>query len=128
MAMIDPEQERRRLADFYAGQMDGELEQIAGQAYELTDPARQALRAELAKRGLTPAFVDQAPVPPDPGPQPGDPPPPEPLVEEELPSEDGVLEARAMVTIRQFRDLPEALLAKGSLESAGIHSALLDES
>ena len=32
-----------------------------------------------------------------------------------------------MVTIRQFRDLPEALLAKGSLESAGIECALGDD-
>ncbi|MGH9495416.1 MAG: hypothetical protein ACRD3B_10495 [Candidatus Sulfotelmatobacter sp.] len=125
--MIDPDQEQRRLEAFYAGQMDGELEQVAGQAYELTDPARQALRAELAKRGLTPAFIEQVPAPPEPEPQPGDPPPPEPPVEEEFPSEDGVLEVRDMVTIRQFRDLPEALLAKGSLDSAGIHSALLDE-
>jgi len=51
MAMIDPEQERHRLAEFYAGQMDGELEQVAGQAYDLTELAREALRAELAKRG-----------------------------------------------------------------------------
>jgi hypothetical protein len=32
-----------------------------------------------------------------------------------------------MVTIRQIRDLPEALLAKGSLESAGIEVVLTDE-
>jgi hypothetical protein len=32
-----------------------------------------------------------------------------------------------MVTIRQFRDLPEALFAKGSLESAGIECALIDD-
>jgi putative signal transducing protein len=31
------------------------------------------------------------------------------------------------VTVRQFRDLPEALLAKGSLESAGIECFLADE-
>ena len=29
------------------------------------------------------------------------------------------MEMRELVTIRQFRDLPEALLAKGSLESCG---------
>jgi hypothetical protein len=127
MAMIDPEQERRRLADYYAGQMDGEIEQTAAQAYELTDFAKQALRAELAKRGLSPTFVEQAPESPAPGPQPGDPPPSEPLVEEEFPPEGSVLEMRNMVTIRQFRDLPEALLAKGSLDSAGIQSTLLDE-
>jgi hypothetical protein len=31
------------------------------------------------------------------------------------------------VTLRQFRDLPEALLAKGSLESAGIEAYLVDD-
>jgi hypothetical protein len=125
MTMIDPEQERRRLEAFYAAQMDGELEQVAGQAYELTDLARQALRAELAKRGLTPAFIEQAPLPPKPEPQPGDP-PPLPEVEEAT-DESGVVEFRDMVTIRQFRDLPEALLAKGSLDSTGIDCALADD-
>jgi hypothetical protein len=32
-----------------------------------------------------------------------------------------------MVTIRKFRDLPEALLARGSLDSAGIACTLVDE-
>jgi DNA-directed RNA polymerase subunit RPC12/RpoP len=36
-------------------------------------------------------------------------------------------EHRDPVTIRRFRDLPEALLAKGSLESAGIRCALADD-
>ncbi len=31
------------------------------------------------------------------------------------------------MTLRQFRDLPEALLAKGSLESAGIQAYLVDD-
>jgi hypothetical protein len=127
MGNIDPDQERRRLADFYAGQMDGELEQVAGQAYELSDAARQMLKAELARRGLKPAFVEQAPVAlkKPVAPKPGDPPPDPPKEEEELPS-DGEFELRNMVTIRQFRDLPEALLAKGSLDSAGIHCELVD--
>jgi hypothetical protein len=37
------------------------------------------------------------------------------------------MEVCELVTIRQFRDLPEALLAKGSLESAGIECFLADE-
>jgi hypothetical protein len=37
MAKIDPEKERQRLAQFYAGQLDGELEKVAGEAYELSD-------------------------------------------------------------------------------------------
>jgi hypothetical protein len=32
-----------------------------------------------------------------------------------------------LVTIRKFRDLPEALLAKGGLESAGIECCLIDD-
>ncbi len=38
-----------------------------------------------------------------------------------------VYELNELVTIRKFRDLPEALLAKGSLESAGIESYLADD-
>lgn len=37
------------------------------------------------------------------------------------------LEFQKLVTVRKFRDLPEALLAKGSLDSAGIESFLGDD-
>jgi hypothetical protein len=127
MARIDPEQERRRLFEFYAGQMDGELEQVAAQAYELTDLAREQLRAELARRGLRAELAQAAPVPsPEPLPVPGDPPPaaPPPV---EVDVSDREPELRDLVTIRKFRDLPEALLAKGSLESAGIEAFLVDD-
>src|SRR4051812_27352394 len=128
MAKIDPNQESRRLEEFYSGQMDGELEKVAAQAYDLTEIAREALRAELAKPGLTPRFVEEAPVilKQTPVPKPGDPPPPEAPTENLLRS-DGELELRRMVTVRQFRDLPEALLAKGCLDSAGIECALVDD-
>jgi hypothetical protein len=123
MSRTDPEQERRLLAEFYAGQMDGELEKVAGQGYELTEVAREALRAELTKRGLRAVVVEERPaMPPSPEPV-GDPPPKLPA--EILPS--GELDMRQMVTVRRFRDLPEALLAKGSLESAGIECALVDD-
>jgi hypothetical protein len=126
MATIDPEKERRRLVEFYTGQMDGELEKVAGQAYELTELAREALRAELSRRGIAPILVEQAPVfvNEKPDPQPGDPPPPSPQLESQP---DGEIEWREVVTIRQFRDLPEAVFAKGSLESAGIVCALVDD-
>jgi hypothetical protein len=124
MAMIDPEQERRRLAESYSRHIDGELEKVAGQAYELTDIAREMLRAEMLRRGLTAPFVDHAPVVPVPPPSPGDPPPEAPPVESQPGDE---LDVQKMVTIRKFRDLPEALFAKGSLESAGIECALLDD-
>jgi len=129
MARIDPEQERRRLVDFYAAQMDGELEKVASQAYELTDLAREALRAELARRGLATELIETAPVVTNnvvAGKElPGDPPPPMPPRTEA--AFDGEGELRELVTIRAFRDLPEALLAKGSLESAGIEALLADD-
>jgi hypothetical protein len=126
MAMIDPQQERLRLIEFYSRQMDGELEQVARQAYNLTDIAREVLRAEMSRRGLAAELVEIPPVPPVIAALPGDPPQPESPAEE-FSSSDGELELRNMVTIRQIRDLPEALLAKGSLESAGIEVVLTDD-
>lgn len=108
MTTIDPEQERRRLIDFYAGMMDGELEKIGTQSDELTDLAREALQAELARRGLKTELVEHA-------------------VHEDHAVDEDELDLHRLVTIRKFRDLPEALLAKGSLESAGIETFLLDD-
>jgi hypothetical protein len=129
MARIDPEQERRRLIDFYAGQLDGELEKVASQAYELTDLARETLRAELARRSLGAEPLETAPVVTKNAVArkelPGDPPPPIPP--RTVAAVDGEGELRELVTIRKFRDLPEALLAKGSLESAGIEALLADD-
>src|SRR5258708_10220527 len=49
------------------------------------------------------------------------------LAEDPAPEPRQQMEMQKLVTIRQFRDLPEALLAKGSLESAGIECFLADE-
>jgi len=103
MAMIDPEQERSRLTALYSGQMDEELEQVAAQGPELTEIAREALRAELSKRGL---YVGQL---------------------EERPPEAAELEFRDLVTIRSFWNLVEAELAKGLLDAAGIEAFLFDD-
>ena len=128
MAKIDPEQERRRLAEFYAGQLDGALEKVAEEAYELSDLAREVLRAELARRGISVQLADQSPEPVKKAPEPGDP-PEEALSEEALPGEltPSNEETHELIAIRQFRDLPAALLAKGSLESAGIDCVLTDD-
>jgi len=95
------ERERLRLADTYAGMTDGELQALASNPEALTDTAWEALEDELDRRGL------------------------------ELPREDAAPQEQAdwrrLVTVRQFRDLPEALLAKGSLESAGIECFLRDD-
>jgi hypothetical protein len=101
-SQLDEQRERRRLADNYASMTDGELQRLARNAESLTDPACDALEDEMDRRHLE--LADDAP--------------PEPRQD---------LEIRELVTIRQFRDLPEALLAKGSLESAGIECFLADE-
>lgn len=99
---LDEQRERRRLAETYAGMTDGELHRLARSAESLTELAWDALEDEMDRRHLE---CSDEPVP-------------EPRQE---------MEVRELVTIRQFRDLPEALLAKGSLESAGIECFLADE-
>lgn len=111
MAMIDPEQERRRLAERYAGQTNEQLEQVARQADELTEIAREALGAELAKRGM--ALEPSAPSV-------------EPSIPDNQPEMDE-LEFRDLVTIRSFWNLLDAELAKGRLEASGIDCFLLDD-
>jgi hypothetical protein len=81
---------------------DGELLDLAQHPKALTEAACEALEDELDRRDLE-SFEEEAPKP-----------------RQEI-------ELRNLVTIRQFRDLPEALLAKGSLESAGIECFLADE-
>lgn len=99
--MTMPEHERERLAGVYSGMSDAELEKVGSAGYELSNVARQALVAEIDRRGLTVAIA-------------------------ELPGVD-VYELNETVTLRRFRDLPEALLAKGGLESAGIEAYLVDD-
>jgi hypothetical protein len=93
--------ERVRLASTYAGMTDGELQNLARNPDSLTDAAWEALEDELDRRDLD--------LPADHS---------EPRQE---------LDLQQLVTIRQFRDLPEALLAKGCLESAGIECFLRDD-
>src|ERR1700722_13770376 len=100
MAMIDPERERLRLIEFYSRQMDGELEQVARQAYNLTDIAREVLRAEMSRRGIAAELLEFPPVAPVIPALPSDPPQPEPPAVE-FSSSDGELELRRMVTVRQ---------------------------
>jgi Putative prokaryotic signal transducing protein len=44
-----------------------------------------------------------------------------------FPDPEDELDFRELVTIRKFRDLPEALLAQGRLESSGIQAFLFDD-
>jgi hypothetical protein len=104
---LDDQRERRRLADNYANMTDGELQRLVRNAESLTELAWDALEDEMDRRHLE--FPDD---------ECSDDPRTEPRQE---------MEVRELVTIRQFRDLPEALLAKGSLESAGIECFLADD-
>lgn len=44
--------DQAELKEFYARMNDGELEAVAGEAYDLTDAARPLLKDEIARRGL----------------------------------------------------------------------------
>jgi hypothetical protein len=93
--------ERRRLAATYASMTDGELLKLAGSPESLTEAAWEALEDELDRRHLE--------------------------VPDEQAEPHQEFDWRKLVAIRQFRDLPEALLAKGCLESAGIECFLRDD-
>lgn len=102
MNTTDAEHERQRLEANYAGQSNEQLEQVAAQVSELTEMAREVLRAELTKRGL---YVGQL----------------------DTPTDSDSLEFRDLVEIRRFWNLLEAELAKGLLESEGIEAFLFDD-
>ncbi|MBZ5681827.1 MAG: DUF2007 domain-containing protein [Acidobacteriia bacterium] len=101
MSYLEEQDERRRLAENYAGKTDGELQRLARHSDSLTEVAWDALENEFDRRHLE-------------------------WPEEDTPAREEV-ELRELVTIRHFRDLPEALLARGSLESSGIECFLGDE-
>jgi hypothetical protein len=96
------DEERQRLTQIYSTMTPEELGKVVDDSASLTDVARELLKTELSRRGL-PVEIDEAPV-----------------------GED-VVEERRLVSVRRFRDLPEALLAKGSLESSGIECFLTDD-
>ncbi len=100
--MTDSEEKGNQVAQLYSSMSDAELKKLADEAWSLTDIGKDALRAELVRRGLEFELAKSAPAAPQ-------------------------IQSRSLVTLRQYRDLPEALLAKGFLESAGIESFLLDE-
>ena len=95
------EQERQRLAELYRGMSDEELELTAQDSSKLTDDAWQILQSELNRRQMNSDVDGHKP--------------------------DAVPAWQDLVIVKQFRDLPEALLAKGSLESAGIECFLGDD-
>lgn len=99
MAKWDSEHERQRLAQRYAAMSEAGLREIAADARSLTDEAKAAMRAEIARRGLDIALDESEPEPAPGGP----------------------------VVLRRYLWLHEALLAKTILDSAGIECTLADE-
>lgn len=67
MGRIDPERERARLAKVYAEMSDLQLEKVGRDPAQLTDWGRDALAAEMKKRGLTwnPEPIEAKPILPD---------------------------------------------------------------
>jgi Putative prokaryotic signal transducing protein len=99
--MSNSSRERNQFADRYSQMSDEELIKLALESSDLSDTAWEALEAELEHRNLEI---------------------PEPEVEHV-----GSTELRNLVLLRRFRDIPEALLAKGRLEASGIECFLADE-
>ena len=106
---MSPEEERSRLRDLYSSMHFAELWKIALEPESLTELAREVMRAELARRGIgLPKSWEELhnPRPPEPDTRAGEPPP---------------------IVLRRFRDLPEAMMAQGKLDSAGIECHLADD-
>src|ERR1051326_4002721 len=99
----DPLVERQRLVQLYAGLTDGELLKLASEQDELTETAFLVLHEAVQRRGL-----------------------PDPKIEGEA-APQAELDVRKLIPVRQFRDMPDALLAKGLLESAGIECYFGDD-
>jgi len=83
----------------YGAMNEAELLEEARSYDLLADSAQGALRKEFAERGLEPPVVE----------------------------EKDELAQRALVTVRRYRDLSEAIVARSLLESAGITVYLRDE-
>jgi hypothetical protein len=103
LAMNDFDHDRNEFAARYRDMPDGELLKLADQSGELSDPAWEALEDELDRRNL------ELPEP-----------------ESLLPLVDAPAK-RNLLILERFRDLPEAMLAKGKLASEGVESYLADD-
>jgi hypothetical protein len=96
--------ERRELAERYASMSTEQLQDLAAESNSLTEIAQSLLEAEIKRRGEIPQLVSK----------------------EALDSTEESPDPK-LVIIRQFRDLPEALLAKGAIEASGIECFLGDD-
>jgi hypothetical protein len=100
MTKTDPAVARKRLAEYYASLAESDLRRLADNGVSLTETAREILAAELSRREVEAKVQDRA---------------------------RAEVQAPHLVVLKEFRDLPEALLAKGVLDSAGIECFLFNE-
>jgi hypothetical protein len=101
MASIDHQKEQQRLTALYASMSELELARLATDQRSLTEDALSVLELEFSRRGLH--------------------------FERQKLARIADREDVKLVTLRRFRDLPEALLAKGMLDSESIKCFLSDE-
>jgi hypothetical protein len=108
--MANPQDDIQRFAKTYAAKHDDELIELAEDSDSLTDAARTALDAELARRNISLALEDggDASAPASKSP------------------EGGAIDPQNLVIVATFRDLPPALIAKNVLDTAGIRNFLID--
>ena len=90
----------RSLVATYAAMSDAELITIARGYDTLTEAAQDALRAEFAERGLEPPLIDD---------------------------QDAEPRDQKLVTVRRYRDLSEAIVARSVIEGAGMYCFLQNE-
>ena len=88
-------------AEFYRSLSDSDLLKIGDDWHSLLEKAKIALLAEFERRGVE--------------------------FQEPVADDAGELQYRDLVTIRQYRDLSAAIVARGVLESADIFCFLKDE-
>jgi hypothetical protein len=96
------DEEQQRFAEHYAQLSDGELRKIALDPWALSEAAWEAIEDEFDRRHIELPLPEAAPQIESP-------------------------ESRNLVLLRRFRDLPEALLAKGKLDSSEVPSFLADD-
>jgi hypothetical protein len=109
MAKIDPERERERLAAVYGAMSDLELQKVGRDPSALTDWAFEALREEMARRGLDWAGKNLAV--------------PSQMVGVEAKGDPG----NTPFVFRRYRDFPLAMTDRMILETADIDCYLYDE-
>jgi hypothetical protein len=127
---IDPEGERQRLQEVYSAMNDLELQKVGQDPSALTELAFEALQREMTQRGLSWPGKDISWA----------------ACKVVAKAHSGDLDKNssslafsranrtesgdsqdAPVVLRIFRDMPEALAARMTLESAGIECSLFDE-